>query len=374
MNRTEACLVLNLIPKLGPRRIKYLLHRFGDPEAILQATASQLRTVERMSEEMAHRISHWEEYVDLKTELELVDKFGAHLLCLGDPDYPESLAKIYDPPLVLYVRGKWLSRDQSGLALVGSRNATSYGLNTAKKLGFQLGISGYTVISGLARGIDTAAHEGALAGQGRTIAVIGAGLGKLYPPENRALADRIAEQGAVMSEFPILFPPDYRTFPMRNRIVSALSQGIVVVEAPLKSGALITVQQGLDQGKAIYAIPGTIDRISSQGCNRLIQQGAKLVMGVEDILEECDQLFSRSSFESSPSNISSLRPENLSDEENRVFSCIEKQEEAIHMNTLVELTGLATSQVSVALMRLEMKGILEVAPGKWISKKDRWKT
>ena len=202
MTRTEAYLALNLLPNIGPVRVRRLLRVFGSPEAILRAPAREIRAVEGFGEELTNAVVRWESTVDLSRELRRIEEEKLTLLTQEDPLYPQSLREIHDPPLLLYVRGQLTERDRHSLAIVGSRRATQYGLTQARKLGFHLAYAGYTVISGLARGIDTAAHEGALAGKGRTVAVIGAGLAKLYPPENAALAERISTQGAVVSEFP----------------------------------------------------------------------------------------------------------------------------------------------------------------------------
>jgi DNA processing protein len=274
MTRTEAYLALNLLPKIGPVRVRRLLEVFGSPERILTAKSREILDVEGFGVDLAETVAGWESRIDLSRELRRIKEEGLSLITLEDALYPKLLKRIYDPPTVLYVRGQLTERDQNALAIVGSRHTTQYGLATSKKIAFQLAYAGYTVISGLARGIDTAAHEGALASKGRTVAVIGAGLGKLYPPENAALAERIAQQGAVVSEFPVDYPPDRQSFPLRNRIVSGWSCGVIVTEAPSRSGALITAQQAAEQGRTVYAVPGNIVRPSSHGCNRLIQEGA----------------------------------------------------------------------------------------------------
>src|SRR6266571_4880238 len=216
---------------------------------------------------------------------------GATVITQGSPSYPKPLREIHAPPIVLYVWGEIQERDHHALGIIGARRTTHYGSECAKKLAYQLAYAGLTVISGLARGIDTAAHQGALAAKGRTIAVIGSGLSKLYPPENAALADKIrAGNGAIVSEFSMAIEPDRQTFPMRNRIISGWSHGILVVEAGLNSGALITSAQALEQGRAVYAVPGHINAPSAIGSNRLIQQGAKLVMDANDILEDLEVL------------------------------------------------------------------------------------
>lgn len=291
MTRTEAYLALNMLPGTGPVRVRRLLEVFGSPERILGAKAAEIMRVDGFGSELAESISRWESQVDLSAELRKIGDLGLSVLTQEDPAYPPLLREIHSPPLVLYVWGKLIDKDRNAIGVVGSRQATPYGLDAAKKMSFQMAYAGFTVISGLARGIDTAAHEGALASKGRTIAVIGAGMAKLYPPENKGLAERIATQGAVVSEFPVDYPPDKQTFPQRNRIVAGWSSGLLVVEAPVRSGSLITAQQAADMGRTVYAVPGNIDRPTSAGCNRLIQQGAKLVMDGGDILDDLMVLF-----------------------------------------------------------------------------------
>ncbi|MCB1089619.1 MAG: DNA-processing protein DprA, partial [Verrucomicrobiae bacterium] len=288
MNRTEAYLALNLLPRVGPIRVRRLLEALETPERILTATASELRAVPGIGAEMADAIRTWEDQIDLAEELRRIAAHGIELLTIEDERYPAALREIHDPPHLLYMKGTLTPRDRHAIAVVGSRRVTHYGRESARRLSFQLAHAGVTVVSGLARGIDTAAHEAALAANGRTIAVLGSGIGNLYPPENAALAERIAASGALLSEFPVLYVPDRQSFPLRNRIVSGMSQGILVVEAPARSGSLITANQAMEQGRTVYAVPGPIDRPSSEGCNRLIQDGAKLVIDSRDILEELE--------------------------------------------------------------------------------------
>jgi DNA processing protein len=260
---------------------------------------------------------------------------------------------------VLYVWGKLTERDRHAIGVVGSRQATHYGLTCAKKLSFQIAYAGYTVVSGLARGIDTAAHEGALASKGRTVAVIGSGMGQLYPPENQALAERIASQGAVVSEFPVDYPPDRQSFPLRNRIVAGWSTGLLVVEAPVRSGSLITAQQALDMNRTVYAVPGNVDRPTSMGCNKLIQQGAKLVMDGGDILDDLTSLFPTApnapKLEAAPMTVE------LSSDEQRVFESLGVEQS--HIDQITARSGLASHVVASNLMRLEMKRLVRPLPG-----------
>src|SRR5205823_4970580 len=270
---------------------------------------------------------NWEKTVDLTSELGRIRDFGAEVITSESPRYPRQLREIHAPPIILYVWGELTDRDQHAIGIIGSRRTSHYGNESAKKLAYQLAYAGLTVISGLARGIDTAAHQGALAAKGRTIAVIGAGLAKLYPPENAALAEKIrGGNGAIVSEFSMDIEPDRQTFPMRNRIISGWSHGVLVVEAGLNSGALITAAQALEQGRSVYAVPGHINAPSAMGSNRLIQQGAKLVMDASDILDDLQILLP----ETKPSPEAAARPlPPLSEDERRVYDAIEASETPI---------------------------------------------
>ncbi len=361
MTRTEAYLALNLLPKIGPIRVRRLLEVFGNPERILSAKASEVIQVDGFGADLAETVADWENRVDIIRELRRIKEENLTLLTQEDELYPKLLKEIYDPPTVLYIRGQLTERDHHGIAIVGSRHATHYGLSMAKKMAFQIAYAGYTVISGLARGIDTAAHEAALASKGRTVAVIGSGIGKLYPAENQALAEKIAEQGAVVSEFPVDYPPDKQSFPLRNRIVSGWSCGVIVAEAPARSGSLITAQQAADQGRAVYAVPGNVDRPTSHGCNRLIQQGAKLIMDGADVLDDLMTLFPT---QSQAPKMEQVTPHViLQRDEETVYEVIGSEE--LHINEITLRCGLAMSMVSASLMKLEMKRLIKPLPGKF---------
>ncbi|MGK0190329.1 MAG: DNA processing protein [Verrucomicrobiales bacterium] len=364
MTTEEAFIILNLLPQVGAARVRKLLENFGEPQAILAASIDQIRRVNGFGSELARTIHSWEETIDLQRELRRIQEIGATLVTWASDDYPEMLREIPSPPLVLYVRGTLDPRDRHAVAIVGSRRATSYGLTCAKKLGFQLAHANVTVISGLARGIDTAAHESALAAKGRTIAVIGSGLGKLYPPENEALAERIANGGgAVVSEFPVDYPPDKQSFPLRNRIVAGWGQGVLVVEAPKRSGALITAGQALDYGRNVYAVPGPIDRPTSQGANNLIKNGARLVMDVGDVLDDMEMLFPemRDARTATPKPAESAQLAQLTEEERAIYALLETSE--TQMDDIIAATGLPIAIVSSSLLRLEMKRLVKQLPG-----------
>ena len=364
MNSTEACVALNMLPTVGPVRLRKLLEVFQKPERVLAAKRSELRTVEGVGNEVAEQISNWESTIDLTAELQRVQEFGATVLTQESPRYPRSLREIHAPPIVLYVWGEIQERDRHAIAVIGSRKTTHYGGECAKKLSYQIAYAGLTVVSGLARGIDTAAHQGALAAKGRTIAVIGSGLSRLYPPENLALAEKISEgNGAIVSEFSMEVEPDRQTFPMRNRIISGWSHGILVVEAGLNSGALITASQAVEQGRSVYAVPGHINAPSAMGSNRLIQQGAKLVMSANDILDDLQVLLP----DTKPSPEAAVRPlPPLSEEERRIYDAINSSETPI--DQIAAKCDLPSGTVSSTLLRLELKRLVKQLPGKYFVK------
>ncbi len=357
MDHREACIALNMVPKMGPVRLRRLLDAFGSAENILLARHGQLSRVDGISEALADNIRRWEEFGDPAAELRQAADIGARIITAEDDEYPASLREIHDPPIVLYVLGKIEDRDRNAVAVVGSRRATHYAAECAKKLSFQMAYAGLTIVSGLARGIDTAAHTGALAAKGRTIAVIGAGLAHIYPPENSALAERISSSGAVVSEFPINTKPDRQTFPIRNRIVTGLSFGVLVVEAGANSGALISANQAADQGRTLYAVPGRIDQPSALGSNRLIQQGAKLIITVDDILDDLPLLFPKRV------ELASAAPApDLTGDQRKVYDALGPDEMAL--DSVIATSGLTAAAVSSTLLALEMRRLVKQLPGK----------
>jgi DNA processing protein len=358
MTETEASIALNLVPHLGPVRLRKLLERFGEPEAVLRAPAGKLREVDGLGPELAESIAHWESHVDLSAELARVRDFGASVLTQKSPEYPPLLRQLHNPPIVLYTWGTVTQRDWQAVGVVGSRKTSHYGSACAKKLSYQLAYAGLTVISGLARGIDTAAHTGALAAQGRTIAVIGSGLMDLYPPENASLAEKIAMHGAVVSEFPMAFPPSPQTFPYRNRIVAGWGRALLVVEAGQKSGALITAEQAMENGRAVFAVPGPIDRPTSFGSNRLIQQGAKLVQSAGDILEDLQVLFPEE--KKAAARAADALP--VSEDEAALLAVLTSDPQT--SDELAEKTGLPPARVASSLLTLEIKRRVRQLPGR----------
>ncbi len=362
MDSREALVALNMLDGIGPVRVRQLLATFGDAASILKARRDQLLMVHGIGEDTAETIVSWEKNVDLAAELKRVAEFGCAVVIQDDPEYPELLKQIYDPPIVLYVKGKLLPKDKNSIAMVGSRMTTHYGIEVARKLAYQLAYLGVTVVSGGARGIDTAAHQGALAAKGRTIAVMGTGINVIWPAENKDLFDRIAQNGAVVTQFPFNRPGDKQSFPIRNRIVAGMTLGTVVVEANLTSGALITSNFAAEYGRQVFAVPGRIDSPRSKGCHDLIKKGAKLCESAEDILSEFEYLFPATNKPASGSETGVLPALELSDHEQKVFNTLGGEE--ISIDDVIRQCGLPASTVSVALLSLEMKRIIRQLPGK----------
>jgi len=282
-------LALALVPGLGPRLTAALLEHFGSAAAARRATAEQLRQVPHIGSKLAQLLARALQQVDtaVQREEELMAQHGVHAVIWTQPNYPAPLLTISNPPPLLFLKGNWEERDRQAVAVVGTRHPTAAGLRWAEQLARGLALAGYTVVSGLARGIDGAAHQGALEGGGRTIAVLAGGLGRIYPPEHEDLARRIApERGCLISETPLQTPPQAGMFPARNRLISGLSLAVVLVEAGERSGALITARHALEQGREVFALPGNMDSGTSAGCLALLRQGARLIRSVDDLLDD----------------------------------------------------------------------------------------
>jgi DNA processing protein len=360
---TEALIALNMVEHVGPVRLRQLLDHFGDdPAAVLRASRTALMQVRGIGEDTAESIATWEKHVDLAGEMRRIAESGVHVVTRYDAEYPAMLREIYDPPVVLYVKGSLKNEDRNGIALVGSRQTTTYGTDVARKLGYQLAYTGVTVVSGGARGIDTAAHQGALTAKGRTIAVLGTGINIVFPSENAELFSRIASNGAVITQFPFNRPADKQSFPIRNRIVAGMTLGTVVIEANMTSGALITSNFATEYGRQVFAVPGRIDSPRSKGCHDLIKKGAKLCEGVEDILSEFEYLFPPSNRPASVAETGVLPALALSDNEQKVYDVLSSQEMSV--DEVIRAAGLPASGVNVALFSLEMKRMVRQLPGK----------
>jgi DNA processing protein len=281
---------LSLVSGVGPLLRKALVERFGSPAAVFAATKGELQSVEGIGPKIAARIIAAQEEIDAEFELRLAAEHGIDVLMESDADYPRPLRQIHDPPCVLYRRGRPSALDELAVAIVGTRHATRYGLAQAERLAAGLARTGFTVVSGLARGIDAAAHRGALEAGGRTLAVLASGLLEIYPPEHDKLADEVAASGYLLSEAPPRMMPIAGAFPQRNRVISGLCVGTIVVEAPARSGALITARHAYEQGREVFALPGPVDSRLSRGCHALIKDGAKLVESIDDVLAELGPL------------------------------------------------------------------------------------
>jgi len=346
----ESWIRLNLIPGLGPVRIRQLLEYFSTPQRILSASREELEAVPHFGPALAETVVKEKERVKVDEELKKISAYGVNILTIGDKSYPKNLKEIYAPPPVLYVKGEILPEDFISVAVVGTRRCTAYGRTVSEKLSRELASRGITVVSGLARGIDTSAHLGALKGGGRTIAVLGTGIDICFPRENRELFDEIARRGAVVSEFPFSTGPEKGNFPRRNRCISGFSLGVVVVEAPERSGALITANLALEQGREVFAVPGNIFSSRSRGTHSLIQEGAKLVHRVEDIVDEL-KIWSEA-MPLSPAPISGRVT--ISKEEQAVYEQL--THEPVHIDILCQETRLPIHQLSRIMSSLEMKG------------------
>lgn len=353
-------MVLNDLPNIGPITLNRLLAEFdGDPCAILSADRRRLESVRGVGPETSAAVVNWRAHFDLAREEERLAQAGAVFITTRDEDYPNLLKEIHDPPIGLYRKGDYVVA-QPCIAIVGSRRTTLYGQAVAKKLGAELARLGFCVVSGLARGIDTAAHEGALSVGGKTVAVLGTGIDIIYPSENLGLYRRIAESGAILTEFPFGRKADKQSFAMRNRIVSGISQAVVVVESDVSGGAMITARFAGEQGRLLFAVPGRIDQPSSAGCHQLIRDGATLLTGVDDILAELNYLDGLRprpiATEDKPSLLEQLLPQ-MDANERKVIDCLRGGAQ-LGIDALAAATGLGTPEISAALLMLELKKLV----------------
>ncbi len=341
--------------EISPRVAAALIERFGGPEAVFQASESELTKIERVTDKaLAKLLGPVPAAVD--RDLRTIEEKGITVIPLSSPDYPACLKNIYDPPIVLYVSGTLLESDKHSIAIVGSRRATVYGRSVAERIAGDLAARGLTIISGGARGIDTAAHKGALASGGRTIAFLGCGIDVSYPAENKKLFEAIADSGAVISEFPLGAAPEPWRFPPRNRLISGMSIGVLVCQSPEASGALITAGYAAEQGKDTYAVPGNVDDERNRGCHKLIQDGAKLVQDARDILHE----LGLDGEEEEPRQMG-LPIETLNEQERDIAALLSP--EPMHLDEIIEKTGMAPPMVSGTLTILEMKNVVCRVPG-----------
>ncbi|MCA9241544.1 MAG: DNA-processing protein DprA [Planctomycetales bacterium] len=361
----EAEVRLAMVRGVGPRLRQNLAAAFGDAASVLAQPASQLQRVDGIGGKLADRIAAATEEIDAAGEVRRAAERGITIVTPRRPGYPRTLEEIPDPPAVLYLKGDALPADQLAVAIVGTRHATRYGLQNAERLAAGLARAGVTVVSGMARGIDTAAHRGALEAGGRTIAVLAGGLLKPYPPENAGLALEIAAQGCVMSEAPLLRPPFSGAFPQRNRVISGLSLGTIVVQAADRSGALITAHHAAEQGREVFAVPGPVDCRLSRGCHSLIQQGAKLVTDVEDVLEELGPLVEGVPL-AGGGELRHVAELDLNEVEHAVLQSIEASPTLI--DTVVQSSGVPVHRVLSTLSVLEMRGLVRRVGGAMVAR------
>jgi DNA processing protein len=357
-------LALSLTPGLGSVLIKRLLDRFKTPEAVFHARLKDLMEIEGLGARVAGEIQKGPPEKVVKRELSLLEKVGGKIIVLRDNAYPKRLKDIYDPPALLYVRGELRREDELAVAIVGSRKTSPYGRWFTEKIGQDLARHGVTIVSGMARGIDSVAHKGALQGGGRTIAVLGCGIDVIYPSENRELFHQIIEHGAVLSEFPMESPPEGGHFPRRNRIISGLSMGVVIVQASAESGSLITAGYALEQGREVFAVPGNVGAEGSRGTNQLIKEGAKLVESSEDILEEVLPQWRR---ERETVQEAGTPGRDLAGGEKVLYGLL--GETPLHIDAIIRESQLDPGKVSSLLLNLELKGLISQWPGKCFSKK-----
>ena len=417
-NETISLIHLNLIQGVGLKTVQVLRDVFGSTARAIQAAPDEFREIDRLSPAVCDLLIHKPVLYSIERELELIHKYGCHVVTLYDTAYPSHLKEIDTPPFVLYVKGELTPEDALSISLVGSRNAKDYGRKVSYRLSYQLAQRSVTVVSGLARGIDTSAHRGALEAGGRTIAVMGNGLSIVYPATNSNLAEKIEASGALVSEFPMAAKPKPRNFPRRNRIISGLTLGTVVVEASNRSGALITARLAAEQNREVFAVPGEIFSELSTGTHKLINEGAKLINTVDDLLNELPphvlnqiqpqisaeaphhddrdrvtsepspvpdmeavptQAFSVEKNDTKPvlpqptpearQPVSAPPPPDLTPDEKTIFDAIEVP--SSHIDTIVRTTQLPIGQVSSVLLMLELKGVIQQLPGKQFTKNNQ---
>ena len=362
----HAWLRLSMLPGVGPRTLASLLDVFETPRRVLAASASELAAVEGVGPKLIHAIRTASHHVDADSILGWCDANGVRLLCQGEEDYPVRLEDLNDPPPLLFVRGALIADDELAVAVVGTRHATAYGLRQAERFGYGLARAGVTVVSGLARGIDSASHQGALAAGGRTLAVLGSGLGEVYPAEHRDLAESIAGSGAVISEFAPDAKPRAGMFPQRNRLIAGLSLAALVIEAPDRSGALITARIAGEQGREVLALPGAVTSRASRGCNQLIRDGATLVQSVDDVLEALGPIRQPVASSATGSPVRNGSELTLNDLERQVLSAIGA--EATPIDQVIETSGLPAHRVVATVTVLEMRRLVRRLGGQAVAR------
>ncbi len=364
-NQTIDWLRLNLINGLGPRLRQQLLEVFDSPTDILQARESQLRQVPGIGPNLASAIVNSNNRVAAQNELHRCRELNIDLVFESDEDYPANLREIPDPPGILYTRGEIVPADSIAIAIVGTRHASQYGLGQAEQFASGLARAGFTIISGLARGIDTVAHQAALEAGGRTIAVLGSSVTTIYPPENKRLAGDIAKRGAVISEAPLDSKPKASSFPQRNRIVTGLSLGVIVVEAAARSGALISAHHAMEQNREVFAVPGRVDSRTSSGCHHLIRDGAKLVEHVDHVLEELGPLATKT-LDVQGHTVLHPAELQLNEQERLILDAI--VDDSTSIDRIVSITQIPVHRVLATISVLEMKRLITRLSGTLVSR------
>ena len=362
--RLTAALRLSMVSGVGPITRQALVARFGSAAAVLSAAPSDLREVSGVGPKVCRAICAAND-LDPGAEIAICRQHDVSILIESSPEYPQSLQTIPDPPGVLFVRGDLRSSDSLSVGMVGTRHATAYGLAQAERLAAGLARAGYTIISGLARGIDAAAHRGALSAGGRTIAVLGSGVLSIYPPEHEKLAGEVAVQGAIVSEFLPRMQPMAGAFPQRNRIVTGMSLGVIVVEAADRSGALISARHAMEQGREVFAVPGRVDSRMSRGCHQLLRDGAKLVEGVDDVLEELGPL-TQPAQRDDGREIRHPAELQLNDVEQQVLAAVNQEVSSI--DEIVVACGLPVSRVLATISALELRRIIRRVSGNRVAR------
>ena len=392
---TKSLIHLNLIPGIGNHTIRRLLAAFGSAEKSLAATSEELAQIDGLTPDVRQQLTDGRSHAPLAQELALIEQHQCHIVTINDDAYPPILKQIHDPPVLLYIIGEFPLQDAPSIAIVGSRSPTEYGKTISHQLSHQLAERGITVVSGFARGIDTCVHRGALEAGGRTVAVFGCGLSIIYPETNRTLAAEMIKSGALVSEFPMTMPPRGNNFPRRNRVISGLTLGTLVVEASDRSGSLITARHAAEQGREVFAVPGQIFSNVSRGTHSLINQGATLINSVDDLLDALPQdytgILRGESLEPTRQPTSSkqsdriARPQsvenrstptsqpktktdpNLTPDEQVVLSAMDA--DSVHIDEITRVTQLPIGKVSSLLVMLELKGVVQQLPGKQFVKK-----
>jgi DNA processing protein len=358
LNPRQALLVLNGLQHVGPIMLRHLMDAFDqDPVAVLAGDRQKLLSVKGVGEKAATVLTRWPEHFDISKEIERMKTAGLRFLAQTDAAFPPMLQEMYDPPIGLYWKGKY-NVDRPCVAIVGTRRATLYGLGVARRFAAELSRLGFCIVSGLARGTDTAAHEGALAAGGKTVAVLGCGLDIVYPPENLDLYKQIAETGAVASEFPLGRRVDRQTFPMRNRVVAGMCEAVIVIESDRSGGSMITARFAGEQGRQILAVPGRIDQASSAGCHQLIRDGATMVTSVDDVLEELRYARPTEAVADPELPLELDSPTvNLSPLEQEVLACFTGGE-LCQPDQILHQLNRSSAEVSATLMGLEIKRLI----------------